>query len=201
MRIRLTYSCTGTTLPYPSYSLFAFSPDVRAAYVRASAFGRRKRIGRGRFGEERGDERASESRRGWREREYVYQPGTVYKVDRDIIMFARLSNALAFQIDSSGHWSLILKRRRHAYLLTFSFAALPPPRTYISSTPSFLVPFPLVACSTTQLPFQTFRESTHQILTDSRPTRIGPERTINSLVSTSKRWDSFVSRDNPPLPH
>lgn len=38
-----------------------------------------------------------------REREYVYQPGTVYKVDRGIIMFARLSNVLAFQIDSSGH--------------------------------------------------------------------------------------------------
>lgn len=38
-----------------------------------------------------------------REREYVYQPGTVYKVDRGIIMFARLSDALAFQIDSSGH--------------------------------------------------------------------------------------------------
>lgn len=56
MRIRLTYSCTGTTLPYPSYSLFAFSPDVRAVYVRASAFGRRKRIDRGGFGEERGDE-------------------------------------------------------------------------------------------------------------------------------------------------
>lgn len=91
-----------------------------------------------------------------------------------------------------------MKRRRHAYLLTFSFAALPPPRTYISSTARFLVPFPLVACSTTQLPFQTFRESTHQILTDSRPTRISPERTINSLVSTSKRRDSFVSRDNPP---
>lgn len=104
MRIRLTYSCTGTTLPYPSYSLFAFSPDVRAVYVRASAFGRRKRIGRGGFGEERGDGRArGDADEEEKEREYAYQPGTVYKVDRGIIMFARLSNALAFQIDSSGH--------------------------------------------------------------------------------------------------
>lgn len=53
MRIRLTYSCTGTTFRYPSYSLFAFCPDVRALYDRASAFGRRKRIGREGFGEER----------------------------------------------------------------------------------------------------------------------------------------------------
>lgn len=37
MRIRLTYSCTGTTLRYPSYSLFAFCPDVRELYACSSA--------------------------------------------------------------------------------------------------------------------------------------------------------------------
>lgn len=59
----------------------------------------RKRERNGHGGKRRNREEEGNEREG----ECVYRPGTVYKVDRGIIMFARLCNALAFQIDSSGH--------------------------------------------------------------------------------------------------
>lgn len=164
MRIRLTYSCTGTNVALSILFPFRILPFVlrpacrttgpveRAPYVRAIASEGRKRSDRGqdspsrrtvegkveerrRRGRSRKERQTKNLAERWERVGRVYRPGTVYKVDRGIIMFARLCNALAFQIDSSG--ALIFDLEAKACLLiAFSFAAVPPP--YASP---FLLPF------------------------------------------------------------